>query len=81
MKTIMSKFIKLSLFLDTAFISCSKENKVLEHNTSLLIARPWIFEKYGLDENNNGTIEDTEDNKLPCEADDTYAFYANGSGV
>ena len=64
-----------------SFISCSKEDKVLEHNTSLLIARPWVFEKYGLDENNNGTIEDTENFMLPCEADDNYAFYANGSGV
>lgn len=80
MKTTILQFIKLSLFLSIAFISCSKEDKVLEHNTSLLIARPWVFEKYGLDENNNGTIEETENFMLPCEADDTYAFHANGSG-
>lgn len=79
MKTI-PKFIKLSLFLAIILISCSKEKKVLERNTSLLISRPWVFEKYGLDENNSGSIEETENGMLPCEADDTYAFYANGSG-
>lgn len=79
MKTI-PKFIKLGLFFSIFFVSCSKEKRNLERNTSLLIARPWVFEKYGLDENNNGTIEETENNMLPCETDDTYAFYANGSG-
>ena len=79
MKTIPT-FAKLCLFLSMAFISCSKEKKVLEHNTSLLIARPWVFEKYGLDENNNGSIDDSENSMLACETDDTYAFYANGSG-
>ena len=80
MKTIISKLAKLSLLLSLTIISCSKEDKVLEHNTRLLIEKPWSFEKYGLDENNNGTIEETENSMLPCEADDTYAFYANGSG-
>ena len=80
MKTTIPTVIRLTLFLSIALISCSKENKVLEQNTSLLIARPWVFEKYGLDENNNGTIEETENNMLSCEVDDTYAFYSNGSG-
>ena len=80
MKTIIPTFIKLSLLSLISFIACSKEDKTLERNTKLLIEDRWKFEKYGLDENNNGSIEESENNMLPCEADDTYAFYANGNG-
>ena len=79
MKTIIPKHI-LSLLFCIAIIACNKENKILEHNTRLLIQDRWVFERYGLDENNNGIVEATENNMLSCEADDTYAFYANGSG-
>jgi len=79
MKTIIPKFIKLSL-LSFIFISCNKEDKILERNTKLLIEDQWKFERYGLDENNNGSIEESENNMLPCEADDTYAFFTNGNG-
>jgi len=80
MKTITPKLIMLSLITSIAFISCSKENKTLEQNTKLLIENRWKFERYGLDENNNGLIEETENNMLSCETDDTYAFFANGNG-
>jgi hypothetical protein len=43
-----------------------------------LFDKSWKFEIYGLDENNNGIIEEAENNMLPCEADDVYTFYANG---
>ena len=79
MKTIISRLIA-SVLLAIAFISCNKENKILERNTMLLIEGRWVFEKYGLDENNNGIVEEAENYMLPCEADDTYAFYANGCG-
>jgi len=80
MKTFIPKFIKLSLLSFIAFISCNKEDKILERNTKLLIEDQWKFERYGLDENNNGSIEESENNMLPCEADDTYAFFTNGNG-
>lgn len=79
MKTIIPKLI-VSLLLFIAFISCNKENKILDRNTRLLIEDRWVFERYGLDENNNGIVEEAENNMLPCEADDIYAFYANGNG-
>ena len=80
MKTVIPKLIKLTLSLPIIFVSCSKEDKTLERNTTLLIEKRWVFEKYGLDENNNGQIEEIENNMLACEADDTYSFFANGSG-
>ena len=80
MKTFIPKFIKLSLLSFIAFISCNKEDKILERNTKLLIEDQWKFERYGLDENNNGSIEESENNMLPCEADDIYAFFTHGNG-
>jgi len=81
MKTITLKLIAISLFLAFVFISCNKQNDIINRNTGLLIEKSWKFEIYGLDENNNGTIEESENNMLACEADDVYTFYANGGGV
>ena len=79
MKTITPKLI-VSLLSFISFVACNKENKILNRNTRLLIENRWKFEKYGLDENNNGLIEESENNMLPCEIDDTYAFFPNGGG-
>ena len=82
MKTNNQKLIILSFFSFILLISCSKkEDNTLERNTVLLIQNSWKFERYGLDENNNGVIEDTENGMLDCEADDIFTFNANGTGV
>jgi hypothetical protein len=81
MKTVKLKLIMISFLSFILFISCSKEDNTLERNTVLLIQNSWKFERYGLDENNNGTIEDTENGMLDCEADDIFTFNANGTGV
>ena len=81
MKTINLKLIIISFFSSILFISCSKEDNTIERNTVLLIQNSWKFERYGLDENNNGVIEDTENGMLDCEADDLFTFNANGTGV
>jgi len=81
MKTIFLKLIIISIFSTIICASCNKENDTLNRNTALLIDKSWKFEIYGLDENNNGVIEETENNMLPCEADDVYTFYINGGGV
>lgn len=62
------------------FISCKKQNEIINQKTALLIHKTWKFEIYGLDENNNGVLEETENSMLSCEADDTYTFFANGGG-
>ena len=81
MKTIFLKLITISIFSTIICASCNKENDVLNRNTALLIDKSWKFEIYGLDENNDGIIEEAENNMLDCEADDVYTFYANGGGV
>ena len=81
MKTIDLKLIMISFFSFILFISCSKEDDTIERNTVLLIQNSWQFERYGLDENNNGVIEDTENGILDCEADDIFTFNANGTGI
>jgi hypothetical protein len=82
MKTMSLKLIKLSLFTAIFFTSCSKEAEdPMARQTSLLIEKSWKFEIYGLDENNNGVIEESENNMLTCEMDDKFTFLANGTGV
>ena len=80
MKTTTLK-LAISFFSFFLFISCSKEDDAIDRNTVLLIQDSWKFEIYGLDENNNGIIEETENAMLACEADDIFTFNANGTGV
>ena len=82
MKTTPLKLITLSLFATIFFVSCSKEaDNTMDRQTSLLIEKSWKFEMYGLDENNNGVIEESENNMLACETDDVFTFNANGTGA
>ena len=53
----------------------------MTHKTILLCQREWKFEAHGLDENNNGVIEQSENRMFPCEADDIFLFNANCTGV
>ncbi len=72
------------ILLTFAFSSCSKnstDDPGPKSNTELLTQKAWKFEIYGLDENNNGTIEASENGMLPCEADDAFTFRTNGTGV
>lgn len=80
MKIVFLKLTPIS-FLIILFTSCNKENDIVNRNTELLIQKSWKFEIYGLDENNNGVIEESENNMLDCESDDVYSFYANGGGA
>jgi hypothetical protein len=82
MKTKALKSITIGLFLSIIFVSCSKEDiATTKSQTELLTQKSWKFEMYGLDENNNGIIEQSENGMLDCEADDLYTFNANGTGV
>jgi hypothetical protein len=61
-------------------VSCKKE-KTIKSSMELLTQKAWKFEIYGLDENNNGVIEASESDMLPCQTDDAFTFYSNGTGV
>ena len=81
MKTIALKSITIGLFSFVICVSCSKTDNTAKSQTELLTQKSWKFEMYGLDENNNGIIEESENGMLSCEADDVYTFNANGTGV
>lgn len=81
MKTMNPKLVTLTLFAILSFIACSKEDDIITHKTMLLSQKDWKFESYGLDENNNGIIEESENGMQPCEADDVYDFNPDCTGV
>lgn len=81
MKTITPKLIVLSLFAMAVLTSCKKDDVSPSPGTIFLTQQPWKFEVYGLDENNDGTIDQTENSMFPCESDDAFTFYNNGTGV
>jgi hypothetical protein len=82
MKTTTLKSITIGLFLSVILVSCSKKDNITtKSQTELLTQKSWKFEMYGLDENNNGVIEESENGMLACETDDVYTFNANGTGV
>lgn len=81
MKTIALKSIRIGVFSSIIFVSCSKQVNTSKSQTELLTQKSWKFEVYGLDENNNGIIEQSENGMLECETDDVYTFNANGTGV
>lgn len=53
----------------------------MARKTELLVKEPWTFETHGLDENNNGIVEESENTMLACEADDVFTFYSNCTGI
>jgi len=81
MKTTLMKLLVVSVFAMTGFISCKKEDAKPSPNTIFLTQMAWKFEVYGLDENNNGVIEVSENAMQSCESDDAFTFYSNGTGV
>jgi len=65
-----------------SFTACKKETvNVQKSNTELLTQKAWKYEIHGLDENNDGVIEQSETDMLPCESDDVFSFNTNGTGV
>ena len=78
------KVLTPCFFLLLLFICCRKSNQ--QDNTTvnkekLLTEKPWRLFSYGLDINNNGLTDPSEDAINNCEKDNTYSFALNGSGV
>jgi hypothetical protein len=72
------KLTLISLSLLVIFSSCFKDD--ISRNKVFLTQNIWQFDKYGLDENNNGSLEESENIMLPCEADDRFYFFISGAG-
>lgn len=70
--------LTLCIFSIIILSSCIKED--IDSKATLLVERSWRFERYGLDENNNGVIEDAENYMMPCEGDDVFTFMIDGAG-
>jgi len=82
MKTTTLRLTAVGFLSSIIFTSCSKDgNSAVKSQTELLTQKAWKFEIYGLDENDNGVIDEPENNMLSCEMDDTYTFIANGTGI
>jgi len=81
MKTITPKLITISLFSVIIITSCSKEEDIMTHKTMLLTQKEWKFDIHGLDENNDGVIEQSENTMYPCEVDDIFKFNPDCTGV
>ena len=80
--TLIIPFATALLFL-ASLNSCKKETSQNpgKSNTELLTQKTWKYEIRGLDENNNGTIEASESDMLPCQSDDSFIFYPQGNGI
>jgi len=81
MKTIPLKLFAIFFSFVTIIVACSKENGNTKSRTELLVQKNWKYEIAGLDENNNGIIEESENGLLPCQLDDVFTFHSNGTGV
>jgi hypothetical protein len=81
----MKRIKRYLLYASTliAISSCTKNNEKSPTLSSaeLLTAKPWKLLSYGFDDNKNGLVDNNENAIKECEADNTYIFNKDGSGV
>ncbi|HET9824350.1 MAG TPA: hypothetical protein VFP87_03385 [Chitinophagaceae bacterium] len=82
----MKRLKRYLLYASTmiAMSSCTKNNNEKSPTLSsaeLLTAKPWKLLSYGFDDNKNGLVDNNENAIKECEADNTYIFNKDGSGV
>ena len=78
-KTAMFRIILITII--GISISCRKEET--DKNLSvveLLTQKPWVLTSYGTDENGNGLIDAAEESIEDCQKDNTWFYYADGTG-
>jgi hypothetical protein len=81
-KTTIALFV-FGTFLLVAMVSCEKSSTTMatKSRTEVLTQHAWKSDFHGLDENNNGIIDPSENDMPSCQTDDQYAFYSNGTGL
>ncbi len=80
MKTSNKLLLLAGVIFAGGFFSCTKKTDV-KSNTELLTQKSWKLVTQGLDENNNGTIEDSEADLVSCQEDDQFSFNVNYTGT
>lgn len=83
MKTTTIALLLISSLSLAVMISCKKSsvNTVTKSKTELLTQTAWKYDVRGLDENNNGVVDQSENELLYCQSDDVFTFSSNGTGV
>ncbi|HET9825044.1 MAG TPA: hypothetical protein VFP87_06895 [Chitinophagaceae bacterium] len=83
MKTTTIALVAISASALVAVTSCKKNsvNTVIKSRTELLTQTAWKYELHGLDENNNGVVDASENDMPYCQTDDIFTFNSNGNGV
>jgi hypothetical protein len=81
-KTTIALFL-FGTFSLTIILSCKKSSvsALTKSRTELLTQQAWKSGSHGLDVNNNGIIDPSENDMPPCQIDDKYSFYPGGTGL
>jgi hypothetical protein len=58
-----------------------EEMQSVKTSNELLTQKTWKLASHGYDLNNNKNIDADEENIQACEKDNTYSFYASGTGL
>lgn len=81
MKVLTPCVFLLLFFILTGCKKSNQQNDTMVNKEKLLTEKPWRLFSYGLDVNNNGLTDPSEEAIINCEKDNTYSFAPNGSGV
>jgi len=81
-KTTIALFV-FGTFSLLIMLSCKKSSvsALTKSRTELLTQQAWKAGLHGLDANNNGIIDPSENDMPACQTDDKYSFYSNGTGL
>jgi hypothetical protein len=81
-KSTVALFV-FGMFSIVVVSSCKKSSTttVTKPRTQLLTQMAWKYDLHGLDENNNGVIDPSENDMPSCQSDDVYTFYSGGTGL
>lgn len=81
MKVSTPCFFLLLLFILPGCKKSDEPNNATVNKEKFLTEKPWRLFSYGLDVNNNGLTDPSEEAISNCEKDNTYSFAPNGSGI
>lgn len=81
-KSTVALFV-FGIFSVVAVSSCKKSATatISKSRTQMLTQMAWKYDLHGLDENNNGVIDPSENDMPSCQSDDVYTFYSGGTGL